>query len=149
MNRILLLNGPNLNLLGKREVDVYGQFTLNDIETEVNKVAKEKGFEVDCVQSNHEGVLIDEIQVAVGKYAGIIFNPAAYTHTSVALLDAIRSVDVPIIEVHISNIHKRETFRQKSITASACVGQIVGLGLAGYRLAFLALVEEIIPYHNH
>lgn len=145
MKQILLLNGPNLNLLGVREPDIYGTFTLADIERTVKEVAQKKGYHVTSVQSNHEGDLIDEIQGATAKYEGIIFNPAAYTHTSVALLDAILAIEVPVIEVHISNIHQRDSFRRQSLIASASVGQIVGLGLYGYKLATEALIEEIIP----
>ncbi|HEY4602614.1 MAG TPA: type II 3-dehydroquinate dehydratase [Cerasibacillus sp.] len=145
MKQILLLNGPNLNLLGVREPSIYGTFTLADIERTVKEVAYREGYHVTCIQSNHEGVLIDEIQGAPGKYAGIIFNPAAYTHTSIALLDAILAVHIPVIEVHISNIHQRESFRRQSLIASASFGQIVGFGLYGYKLATQALLEEVIP----
>lgn len=135
MNRLLLLNGPNINRLGKRETDIYGTFTLSDIENEVRTLLKKFDYEMDNMQSNSEGDLIDYLHEADGKYAGIIFNPAAYTHTSIALHDAIKSIDTPVIEVHISNIYNRESYRHKSITAPACVGQITGLGMAGYKMA--------------
>ncbi|MDY0396467.1 type II 3-dehydroquinate dehydratase [Virgibacillus halophilus] len=142
MERLLLLNGPNINLLGKREKDIYGSCTLEEIEKEVRQTAQAEGFAVDTFQSNHEGELVDRLQQANGDYAGIIFNPAAYTHTSIALRDAIAAIDVPVIEVHISNIHAREVFRHQSMLAPVCAGQIVGLGKTGYRLACLALMEK-------
>ncbi len=142
MNRLLLLNGPNINLLGKREKEVYGEFTLHDIETEIAELAKHYGHDLDCFQSNHEGELIDRLHQANGKYCGIIFNPAAYTHTSIALRDAIMAIETPVIEVHISNVHKREIFRHQSMLAPACYGQIVGFGMKSYRLAALAFMEK-------
>ena len=141
--KLLLLNGPNLNLLGEREIDIYGKFTLSDVESLVKKTAEAKGFSVDSFQSNSESELIDRIQQAKQKYDGIIINPAAYSHTSVAIHDAIKAVSLPVIEVHISNIYKRETFRQQSITASACLGQIAGLGIDEYQLATIALMNMI------
>lgn len=141
MKRLLLLNGPNINMLGKREQEIYGHFTIVDIENEVNKVAASYGYELDSRQSNHEGVLVDILQKSDGRYSGIIFNPAAYTHTSIALLDAIKAIDTPVVEVHISNIHNREPFRHTSMLAPACSGQIVGFGLMSYRLAAYALIE--------
>lgn len=141
MKRLLMLNGPNINLLGEREKDIYGDFTLKDIEQEVRDYLKSVGYSLDCFQSNHEGDLIDWIQEADKKYEGIIFNPAAYTHTSIALRDAIKTTDIPVVEVHISNIYKREEFRRKSITAPVCQGQIVGFGKNGYRLAAMALID--------
>lgn len=142
MNKLLLLNGPNINRLGKREKEHYGTFTLKDIETKVIELAKNNSYEVVCIQSNHEGELIDALHNADGNYKGIIFNPAAYTHTSIALHDAIKSIDVPVIEVHISNVHQREAFRHVSMTAPACYGQIVGLGLDGYLLATKAFIDK-------
>ncbi|SEB12690.1 3-dehydroquinate dehydratase [Thalassobacillus cyri] len=142
MTRLLVLNGPNLNLLGKREPGIYGQGTLKDAVDLVKETAEEHEAEADAYQSNHEGDLVDAIQQAEGKYDGIIFNPAAYTHTSIALRDAISAVDVPVVEVHISNVHQRESFRQHSMLAPVCKGQVVGLGLIGYRLAALALLES-------
>ncbi|MGP4042329.1 type II 3-dehydroquinate dehydratase [Gracilibacillus sp. D59] len=142
MGKLLLLNGPNLNRLGKREPDVYGSETLQDIEKNVRNVLEPYQFQLDSKQSNHEGELIDWIHDAEGKYRGIIFNPGAYTHTSIALRDAISSITVPVIEVHISNVHKRESFRHTSMLAPVCSGQIVGLGTKGYRLAAMYFLES-------
>lgn len=142
MKRLLVLNGPNLNLLGKREPGIYGHGTMDDAVKLARETAAEKGIEVDEYQSNHEGELIDAIQQAEGKYEGVIFNPAAYTHTSIGLRDAISATEVPVVEVHISNVHQRESFRHQSMLAPVCQGQIVGFGLLGYRLAALALMES-------
>jgi len=142
MKRLLLLNGPNINRLGKREEDIYGSFTLQDIEKEISQLIGKYHYELTSFQSNHEGDLIDQIHAADQKYEGIIFNPAAYTHTSIALYDAIKTIETPVIEVHISNIHEREEFRHKSMIAPACVGQIVGFGLKSYRLAALAFIDQ-------
>lgn len=142
MKRLLLLNGPNINRLGKREEDIYGSFTLQDIEEDVAQLIGKYNYELTSFQSNHEGELIDQIHAADGVYEGIIFNPAAYTHTSIALHDAITSIQTPVIEVHISNIHARESFRHKSMLAPACMGQIVGFGLQSYRLAALAFMDQ-------
>lgn len=144
MERILLLNGPNINRLGKREEEIYGSFTLEDIENKLSISAKEHHFEIVSLQSNIEGELIDYLHKADGEFCGIIFNPAAYTHTSIALHDAIKTIDTPVIEVHISNIYDREAFRHKSMTAPACVGQISGFGLRSYILALYAFVEDTI-----
>lgn len=141
--KLLLLNGPNLNMLGIRERDIYGTKSLKDIEKLVIETAKEKNFSVTSFQSNSEGELIDRIQEARFKYSGIIFNPAAYSHTSIALHDAIKAIEIPVVEVHISNIFNRESFRHVSITARACIGQITGLGIYGYKLATLAVINEI------
>lgn len=141
MKRLLLLNGPNINRLGKREKHIYGSFTLEDIETLVQETIKAYGYTLDSFQSNSEGELIDRLHEADGKYRGIIFNPAAYTHTSVALHDAIKAIDTPVIEVHISNIYERESFRHRSLTAGACIGQIAGFGEKSYLLAALAFVK--------
>ncbi len=142
MKRLLLLNGPNINRLGKREKDIYGSFTLQDIEKDISQLIEKYNYELTSFQSNHEGDLIDQIHAADGKYAGIIFNPAAYTHTSIALHDAIMSIQTPVIEVHISNIHARETYRHTSMLAPACIGQIAGFGLQSYRLAALAFMDQ-------
>ena len=132
---ILILNGPNLNLLGKREPGIYGTGSYDDLCRELAAYAAALDIRVDIRQSNHEGALIDEIQAADGVYDGIVINPGAYTHYSIAILDALKAVSVPCIEVHISNVHQREEFRHKSVTAPACVGQICGLGLYGYEAA--------------
>ena len=141
--RILVVNGPNLQLLGTREPDVYGKETLETLENSLNELGTEAGVDVEFLQSNHEGVIVDAIGAAPGVIDGIIINPAAYTHTSVAIRDALKSVDVPAIEVHISNISEREEFRHTSLTAPVCVGQICGFGLFGYELAFKALMRHI------
>lgn len=133
--KFLILNGPNLNLLGKREPDIYGGETYESLCTRLQDFAAARGSTARCVQSNHEGALVDAIQSAEGVYDAIVMNPGAYTHYSVALLDALKAVEVPCVEVHISNIHQREEFRHKSVTAPACVGQICGLGLYGYEAA--------------
>jgi 3-dehydroquinate dehydratase-2 len=139
--KILFLNGPNLNLLGKREPDVYGHATLADIEIEVRERAKDLGVEVDFRQSNVEGELVNWIQEAKGTFDVIVLNAAAYTHTSVALRDAIAAVGVPTIEIHLSNVHAREKFRQKSLIAPVCCGQITGFGQKSYILALEASIN--------
>lgn len=144
MNKILLLNGPNLNLLGKREPDVYGSTTLKQLEAKIVALGKSNDTEVVCFQSNHEGEIIDKLHEAneIGVN-GIIFNPGAFTHYSYAIRDAIAGIQVPVIEVHISNVHSRETFRHTSVIAPVAAGQIVGLGMIGYELAFQALMERV------
>ena len=147
--KILILNGPNLQLLGRRKVEVYGRVTLDDIETRLRIVAHELGVEISFLQSNHEGVLVDAIADAAAKgFDGIVMNPAAYTHTSIAIRDAIEGVRLPAIEVHLSNIHARESFRHESMTAPVCIGQIAGLGADGYEWALRALVRHITK-NNH
>jgi len=138
-NTVFLLNGPNLNLLGQREPEIYGNTTLADIEAQSQKRAKELSFGLDFRQSNAEGTLVDWVQEADTKAAGLIINPGGYTHTSIALLDALSAAKLPKIELHLSNIHTREEFRQKSVTASAVDGIIAGFGASGYRLALEAL----------
>ncbi len=138
--RYLLLNGPNLNMLGVREPKIYGKKTLLDLEKKVEACAKKMGVSLDCAQSNHEGEIIDIIQASPKKYSGIIFNPGAYTHYSYAIYDALLSVDVPTVEVHISDINQRDAFRQKSVTKNACVAQISGAGVQGYIYALKGLV---------
>jgi len=139
--RILFLNGPNLNLLGQREPEVYGHTTLADIETKVRQRAKQLGADIDFRQSNLEGELVGWIQQAKGQFEAIVLNAAAYTHTSVALRDAIAAVGVPTIEIHLSNVHAREEFRHKSLIAPVCVGQIAGFGWRSYILGLEASVN--------
>lgn len=130
-------------MMGIREKNIYGEFTLADIEAAMKQTTQKYGYDLECFQSNHEGELIDKLQAANGQFTGVIFNPAAYTHTSIALRDTIKAIETPVIEVHISNVHKREEFRHKSMLAPVCYGQIVGLGLMGYKLAATAFMEEI------
>ena len=139
MAKILIINGPNLNMLGKREQSVYGDMTLNEINDEAVRYGLSIGFEVDTFQSNSEGEIIDTVHAVEGKYEGVIINPGAFTHTSYAIRDAIASVDVPFVEVHLSNIHSREEFRHSSVTASVCTGQISGFGPNSYILGLKAL----------
>ncbi|WP_427869321.1 type II 3-dehydroquinate dehydratase [Leucobacter luti] len=139
--RILLLNGPNLNLLGTREPEVYGSESLADVEALVARAAGEFGLDVRAVQSNHEGALIDAIQEAREDCSGIILNPGAFTHTSIALRDALASVPIPAIEVHISNVHAREEFRHHSYISAVAAGLIVGCGVQGYELAVRRLAQ--------
>ncbi len=138
MKRVLVINGPNLNLLGSREKDVYGTETLTDIARKVMIEAERLGLEADFVQSNHEGEIIDKIHEARGKYDVLIINPGAYTHYSIAIRDAIKAVEIPAIEIHLSNIHSREEFRRISVIAPVCVGQICGFGSTSYILAMHA-----------
>lgn len=141
MKKILVVNGPNLGMLGTREPTVYGTTTLKDIVDAVKAAGEKKGVAVDDFQSDVEGELVDTLLAARGVYDGIIMNPAAYTHTSVALHDAIKACEVPVIEVHLSNVYAREGYRHESITASASRGQICGLGAKGYLLALAALTD--------
>ena len=141
--KILLINGPNLNLLGKREPGIYGTRTLADIVSDVRSRASELGVEIDDFQSNDEGAIVTKIGAVDGAYDGIILNPAAYTHTSVAIGDALKAVDAPCVEVHLSNIHAREDFRKSSLTAGACIGQVSGFGASSYLLALEGLVAHI------
>ncbi|MCM2455184.1 type II 3-dehydroquinate dehydratase [Rhizobium sp. CG4] len=136
---VLVLNGPNLNMLGKREPGIYGGKTLKDIEQDCREAGQSLGFEVDCRQSNHEGVLVDWLHEADDRAIGVVINPGAYGHTSIALHDAIRAISVPVLEVHISNIHAREEFRHKSMIAPAAKGMVCGLGPYGYIMALNAL----------
>ncbi|MCR5261494.1 MAG: type II 3-dehydroquinate dehydratase [Candidatus Gastranaerophilales bacterium] len=137
--KILCINGPNLNLLGTREPDKYGTATLYDIEKQLMKEAAKLRIVVDVVQSNVEGEIVTTIQEAMGKYDGIIINPAAYTHTSIAIRDAILAVQIPTVEIHLSNVHAREEFRRFSYTAPVCIGQITGFGKFGYTMALQAI----------
>lgn len=139
--KILVINGPNINMLGIREKNIYGNNDYNSLVEKIKKEANELNCQVDFFQSNIEGEIITSIQKALGVYDGIIINPAAYTHYSIGILDALKSVNIPAIEVHISNIHQREDFRKKSVTAEGCVGQISGLGFEGYTLALRGLIN--------
>ncbi|MCX7697930.1 MAG: type II 3-dehydroquinate dehydratase [Candidatus Goldbacteria bacterium] len=141
MKKILVIHGPNLNLLGLREPNVYGNTNLNEINKNLEKMAKEFGVEIKIVQSNHEGEIVDTIHHTLNWADCIIINPGAYTHTSIAIRDAISSVNIPTIEVHLSNIYKREDFRQKSFIAPVAVGQISGFGEHSYYLALEAAVK--------
>ncbi|MGM9661826.1 MAG: type II 3-dehydroquinate dehydratase [Oscillospiraceae bacterium] len=139
--KLLVLNGPNLNLLGVREPAIYGSGSYAALEEFVRAAAAEAGAEVEIFQSNHEGALVDKIQQAYGVFDGIVINPAAYTHTSVAILDALKAVALPAVEVHLSDVSKREEFRQISYAGMACVKTYMGLGFEGYRQAILYLKQ--------
>jgi 3-dehydroquinate dehydratase-2 len=143
LKRILVLNGPNLNLLGKRQPEIYGKATLEEIEKKVRALGRELGVKVDFRQSNIEGELVTWIQQAVGKFGAILINPAAYTHTSLAMRDAISAVGIPVVEIHLSNIHKREEFRHHSLIAEVAVGQIAGFGLQSYLIGLRAAVAQL------
>lgn len=143
MKSLLILNGPNLNLLGTRQTEVYGKTTLAEVEAMCVTKAKASGCKVSCLQSNHEGELVDAIHAARGVHDGIVLNAGAYTHTSVALMDAISSIEVPCVELHLSNIHAREEFRHKSFIAPVAVGQICGFGPKGYELAIDAMLSHL------
>ncbi len=140
---LLLLNGPNLNLLGTREPDIYGARTLSDIETDARAFAEARGYELMTKQSNHEGDLVDALHEARTTVAGVVFNAGAYTHTSIALHDAIAGISLPVIELHLSNVHAREEFRHHSMLARACLGVIAGFGASGYQLALDALIQHL------
>lgn len=140
---ILVINGPNLNLLGIREPDLYGRQDYAALVSLVEETCRQAGMDVEVFQSNHEGAIVDKIQEALGKFDGIVINPAAYTHTSVAILDALKAVALPAVEVHISDVSQRENFRQISYAGMACVKTYMGLGLEGYRQALLYLKEYL------
>jgi len=140
--KILVINGPNLNMLGIREPGIYGKNTFADLLALLEETGREEGIEIKQFQSNHEGALVDEIQAAYGKFDGIVINPAAYTHTSVAILDALKAVSIPAVEVHISDVDARESFRQISYAGLACCKTIKGHGFEGYREAILYLKEH-------
>lgn len=139
---ILVLHGPNLNLLGKRQPEIYGRLTLAEINSQIRALARELNLNIEIRQSNNEGELVTWIQEAPAKFSAIVLNPAAYTHTSIALRDAISAVGIPTVEVHISNIHKREEFRKRSFVAEAAVGQIAGFGVQSYLLGLRAAAEK-------
>ncbi len=141
--QLLVLHGPNLNLLGTREPGLYGTSSLERIDADLKQRAAELGVMVDCFQSNHEGVLVDRIQQAAGRCQGILINAGAYTHTSVALRDALLAVAIPFVELHLSNTHARESFRHRSLLADRAVGVICGFGPVSYRLALAGLVEHL------
>jgi 3-dehydroquinate dehydratase-2 len=139
--KILVLHGPNLNLLGTREPEVYGSMTLGDINDRMAGLGKELGVEVRCFQSNHEGALIDALHEARTECGGVVFNPGGYTHTSVALRDAISAIQIPVIEVHISNVYAREEFRHKSMISAVCKAKVTGFGWRSYALGLRGLVD--------
>jgi 3-dehydroquinate dehydratase II len=141
--KVLVIHGPNLNMLGKREPEIYGKTTLDEINSELEKLGTTLGIFVETFQSNHEGAIVDKIQEVAATQKGIIINPAAYTHTSIAIRDALLALDIPILEIHISNIYKREPFRHKSLISDVVTAQIAGLGIKGYSMALKALAEMI------
>ena len=141
--KILVLNGPNINMLGIREPGIYGSRTFQDLLVLLHSLETEYGVQIVQVQSNHEGVLVDEIQNAYGQFDGIVINPAAYTHTSIAILDALKAVNLPAVEVHISNLQDREDFRRISYAGLACEKTVAGLGLDGYRQAVEYLIRRV------
>ncbi|RJP49685.1 MAG: type II 3-dehydroquinate dehydratase [Anaerolineaceae bacterium] len=141
--KILILHGPNLNLLGTREPEVYGSMTLNDINEKMIALGKELGADVTCLQSNHEGALIDALHDARTWAAGVVFNPGGYTHTSVALRDAISAIAIPVIEAHLSNVYAREEFRQTSMISAVCKGRVTGFGWRSYELGLRGLLEIV------
>ncbi|ACO84771.1 type II 3-dehydroquinate dehydratase [Clostridium botulinum] len=144
MNNILVINGPNLNLLGKREPDIYGNITLENINQKIKLHFKNEDLKIDFFQSNEEGKIIDKIIESEKKYNAIVINPAAYSHYSIAILDAMRSINIPVVEVHLSNIYKREEYRKKSVTAEASLGVISGFGYYGYIMAIEFILNNLV-----
>jgi len=142
--KILIINGPNLNMLGVREPEKYGKVTLAEIEKDLHAYSFELGINVETFQSNSEGTIIDKIQQAMGVFDGILINPGGYTHTSVSIRDAISSVNIPCVEVHMTNIHAREEFRQKSLIAPVCMAQVVGFGPEGYKIGLKGLSDKLV-----
>lgn len=142
-SNVLVIHGPNLNMLGKREPELYGKTTLDEINASLEKLGKRLGLAVEAFQSNHEGAIVDRIQDAAGIQKGLIINPAAYTHTSIAIRDALLLLHIPVIEIHISNIYKREPFRHKSVISDVVTAQIAGFGVRGYSMALEALAKMI------
>ena len=143
LRQVLVIHGPNLNMLGTREPEVYGRTRLAEIDEQLEKSGRESGLKVVCFQSNHEGAIVDKLQAEARNVHGLIINPAAFTHTSIAIRDALSMLSIPMIEVHISNIHKRESFRRHSMLADVVTGQIVGLGVNGYYLALQAIADIV------
>ena len=141
-HKILVIHGPNLNMLGKREPEKYGTSTLDDINANIEVHCSKTGIQVHTFQSNHEGEIVDKVQQARDSFDGLIINPAAYTHTSIAIRDAILLLDIPVVEIHLSNIYKRESFRHKSLLADIVTGQISGFGAYGYQMALNALANR-------
>ena len=141
--KLLIINGPNLNMLGLREPDIYGRQDFRALEQFIRDACAAEGVEATLFQSNHEGAIVDVIQQAYGNYDGIVINPAAYTHTSVAILDALKAVQIPAVEVHISDVSRRESFRQVSYAGMACIKRFIGLGFEGYRQAVLYLKDYL------
>ena len=141
--KVLVIHGPNLNMLGKREPEIYGKTTLDEINSDLENLGKTLGIFVEAFQSNHEGAIVEKIQEAAATQKGMIINPAAYTHTSIAIRDALLALDIPIIEIHISNIYKREPFRHKSLISDVATARITGLGIKGYSMALNALAGMI------
>ena len=146
--KLLVINGPNLNMLGIREPDIYGRQTYKDLVDYVNQICARKGIACEVFQSNHEGDIVDKIQAAYGNTDGIVINPAAYTHTSVAILDALKAVALPAVEVHLSDVSQRESFRQISYAGMACIKTYMGLGFEGYRQAILYLKDYLSKEAN-
>lgn len=149
--RILVIHGPNLNLLGSREKNIYGKLTLAEIDQQLQLLASELSIKLACFQSNHEGILIDKLQQAEHDFDAVVFNPGAYTHYSIALRDAVAAINLPVVEVHLSNIQAREEFRHRSVIAPVATGQITGFGLDSYRLglrAAVTLVNQNGGYNN-